>query len=109
MPKQNSTKKSDIKELYNTLMYFIEPELMTDMLPILDSIYKDEPPENKKIRLDWYKEAFEIFAEKYSSFMGIWKHELAHIKQKAQGMKEVSDQASEKNSLSSIEQSIDKL
>lgn len=100
--KKTHTSTTELQELYNTLMYTIEPELMTDMLPMLDAIYKDETKENRAIRLAWYAEAFEMFAEHFSKFMGIWKHEIAAVRRTALALKEQGDQ----DDLSNLEHSI---
>lgn len=104
--KQKEAAAAELQQLYNTLMFYIEPELMTDMVPLLDEMYKDETEEDKKLRTEWYAEAFEIFAENFAQFMGIWKNELVNVKKKAHAMAETGSKSSEQGELSDIEQSI---
>ncbi len=49
--------------LYNEIMRFVQPDLMTDHLPLLDLKYAGENAFEKAARLFSYEEAFRVFDE----------------------------------------------
>lgn len=57
-----------IEELYNTLMWEIEPELTTELMPDLDFLYENESPEDREARMEWYEAAYEMLAARMSRF-----------------------------------------
>lgn len=56
------------EEVYNMLMEKIEPELMTAQIPLLQEKYKDETPEDAKVRAERYRKAFEEYDKKYAEY-----------------------------------------
>lgn len=56
------------EELYNILMGAIEPELCTDILPVLDELYLDETQEHRILRMQRYVAAIERFKERAAEF-----------------------------------------
>lgn len=73
----------DSTQLYNLIMGGIEPELTTDMLPMLADIYADETPEQRKERASWYAIAFDIFEEKKKIFVEGWKNYYKNLRNQA--------------------------
>ncbi len=67
----------DFKYIYDLLMADIEPELVTANMPYLDTAYEGETEDQKEIRLERYRMAFEVFTERYEQLMDIWHKELA--------------------------------
>jgi|TARA_Y100000031_G_scaffold137498_1_gene162498 hypothetical protein len=57
----------DAKELYNSIMVEIEPDLVTDELPKLSEKYQNESVENLKARGKRYYQAFQTFKKALAS------------------------------------------
>ncbi len=57
----NPSKERTSEWLYNEIMRFVQPELMTDHLPLLDLKYSGENTFERAARLLSYEEAFEVF------------------------------------------------
>lgn len=57
------------KELYDSLMSKIEPELVSAELPLLAQKYSNEPDDLKKERLARYAAAFKKYDEAYQIFL----------------------------------------
>ncbi len=70
------------EDIYNLLMYEIEPELITDMIPELDEWYGDESEEEKMERGDRYHDAFEVLFTRLVNINDAWKGEIASLKDK---------------------------
>lgn len=49
--------------LYDELMQYIEPELVSTTIGTLDELYKGESPAERKARMEQYAAAFFIFDE----------------------------------------------
>jgi len=56
-------------EVYNGIMGTIEPELMTDQIPLMKEKYKDETPEQKKARGQRYAKAMEEYDRCYAQYL----------------------------------------
>lgn len=48
-------------KLYNELMWHIEPELTSGVIPTLEEKYKNETPEQAEARAERYNQAYEKF------------------------------------------------
>ncbi len=96
-----------LEQLYNALMLEIEPELMTDMVPELEEIYAGETDEERKERGDRYAAAFELFAERFSKILDLWKEELHKFKEKALAEFQKKSTKEDAKHMADIERSID--
>jgi len=79
-PKQTSSGDWTIKDFYDLIMFDIEPELTTYMIPDLEVIYKDETKEERKMRAERYAEAFAEFEHRFKLLMSLWKGEINYFK-----------------------------
>ena len=77
---KDQPKDESMEDTYNLLMWEIEPDLTTVMLPHLDEIYEGETKKEQKNRLTWYAQAFEIFQERFALFMDVWKEGLKEVR-----------------------------
>ena len=98
-----------VEELYDLLMYDIEPELISSMLPHLDQLYEGEMPDQHEVRMEHYRQSFLLFYERFDMLLTLWKDELEAFR------KEVFRQFEEKvgteeggTSLNTIENTIQK-
>ena len=89
------------------LMYDIEPELMTDIIPQLSEIYEGETEEERKERGKRYAKAFEEFSERFSKILDLWKEELQKFKEKALAEFKKRSASEDAKHLSDIEHSIE--
>ena len=111
MRKQKSKKQEGkdltLEDLYNLLMYDIEPDLMSERIPHLDAIYAGESAEERKARGERYAAAFEEFTLRFSVLMEAWKSALLTFKDAA--LKQFKQEAAVEDAakLSEIEQSFD--
>ncbi len=94
-----------MEEIYNILMSEIEPELMTGMIPMLDDLYIEETPEEKKERGERYARAFILFQERFQDFCGAWKQSLLSIKHHYVQKKEGQDQQEDQYHMDELETS----
>ena len=72
MPAQTDPKKPVIpeaEEIYDTIMNRIEPELSSAQIDTLKEKYKNETPEEKKVRGKRYKTAFEKYDKEFVTYM----------------------------------------
>ena len=110
MAKQKSKKQQGsltLEEIYNALMYDIEPELMTDMIPELDEIYANETEEEREERAERYARAFEMFSDEFENILALWKTELLTFKKQALASFKTQSTAEDAEHLLNIEHSID--
>ncbi len=90
------------RELYDTLMGHIEPELVTDMAKTLDVKYKDETPEQRALRTKRYDLAFERYEEAYREYMATLDVQVTRYRHQAFAHTEVQDRAGEENVLDQL-------
>ena len=72
-----------VEELYDLIMYEIEPELLTPMIPELEKIYKNETKEEHVERMERYRQAFMVFYERFDMLLMLWKNELEVFRKEA--------------------------
>lgn len=94
-----------IEDLYDLLMVEIEPDLTTDMLPLLDEMYAGETEEERKNRSERYAEAFQEFAVRFDKAMAIWKEQILKFKEKAFGIAREKSGKEDAQALSEMERS----
>jgi len=110
MPKHTTKNQAGglaLEEIYNMLMYDIEPELMTDMLPELAEIYAGETEEERAERGERYARAFETFTERFAQILDLWKEELLAFKEKALAAFKERSTKEDAKKLSDIEHSLE--
>ncbi len=66
------------KELYDSIMSKIEPDLVSSQVVLLPQKYNNEPADLKRERLARYTAAFKKYDETYQTYLG---HLRAQIKQ----------------------------
>jgi len=77
---QNQQLDWSVTDLYDMLMYDIEPELMTESLPELDALYAGETPEEHKERMQRYADSLDSFNDRFTLLMDAWKIEIGIFK-----------------------------
>ena len=106
MVTQTPTKaQQDIEELYNSLMWNIEPELTTWVLPDLEFLYPGESNEDRKARFAWYAAAFGLFMDTYKEFVSTCKGHLHGIQKELSALSEVQSGTEDTKRMTAIEQS----
>ena len=60
---------TDGKELYDSIMKDIEPDLLMDVIPTLDAKYAGETPEQNAERQARYQKAFTEYDKRYADAM----------------------------------------
>jgi hypothetical protein len=60
------------QQIYDTIMGWIEPDLVTAALPLVAEKYKNETPQEKKERTDRYALAYEAYDKVYA----VWSQRL---------------------------------
>lgn len=96
----------DITELYDALMWEIEPELTTELLSDLEFLYEDEAPEDRKLRAEWYAIAFEQLQERMHTFSADAKNHLSGIKHQILMLAQKDSAQSDADDLGTIERSL---
>ncbi len=95
------------QQLYNLVMIDIEPDLTTDMLPLLEGTYSWETAEEKEGRMNWYREALEMCMERLSDFVDAWSDELETVKKVVKSYVHGFEEKQQSKELSDIEDSLD--
>lgn len=95
-----------IEDLYNTLMWEIEPELTTELMPDLDYLYEKETPEEREARLEWYEAAYDMLLGRMSVFTSDCAGHLSAIKQKISMLARKDDAEKSGEQIADIERSL---
>lgn len=91
------------RDLYNTLMADIEPDLLLENLPLLDAKYDGETPEQKAVRLQGYEAAYAKFDAEFEKFMSGVNEEVRTSRRSALQEKEAAAKQSDQPLLASLE------
>ncbi len=97
--KQNSIAARDV---YDMLMMDIEPDLMTDALPLLDAKYANETADEKKARKERYKVAYKKFDQVFAEFMNEIESSARATEREAFRKKEAASRTEEAEMLNSL-------
>lgn len=62
-------------EVYDGIMSDIEPDLVSNMIPLLDEKYAGETPEQNAIRLTRYRTAYEEYGRRFA----VWEKEMSQL------------------------------
>jgi len=103
---QSTEKQWTMQEIYDLLMFEIEPELMSDMITLLPEIYKGETSEQHEERMERYREAFEVFYRRFDMLLALWKNELGVFKKEIMREFEAKVLRKEGKDISQIQQDI---
>jgi hypothetical protein len=106
-PTQTSNTDLNATQIYDLIMGGIEPDLTTDMLPLLDDIYADETEEQRAARARWYDSAFDLFAEDYQTFVQGWKKYYADLKQSVHSFSHSLEKKDHDTAVDQISDSLD--
>ena len=71
-----------LEQLYDALMYEVEPELTMDSMQYLDAWYVGETDGEHVLRMYRYERAFSIVDERMKTMLSTWKEELSSIKER---------------------------
>lgn len=93
-----------MEDLYNLLMRGIEPDLCTDTLPLLDTMYVGESKKQRKERMQSYSEAFKKFLDRYERFTAALHGEFRKIQSGLLRAAEGKDQKHDENVTANIEE-----
>jgi len=96
----------DIIELYDALMWEIEPELTTELLPDIEFMYENETPEEHKLRAEWYAIAFEQLNDRMTKFSADAKNHLTGIKNHIITLAQKDSAEDDKGHLEDVERSL---
>jgi len=91
------------EEIYNGLMRDIEPDLLTDQIPLLDEKYANETEEEKKARMARYTEAYAKYDVEYNTYIADLKEKASEYKKAAFKEAEEKDQKQEQAALAQLE------
>jgi hypothetical protein len=67
------------EQLYNELMWHIEPELMIENIQHLDEMYAGETPEERTKRFEYYAHCFSTFDQCLADLQEIWQSDAGFI------------------------------
>ncbi len=93
-------------ELYDTIMAQIEPELLSDKLPISRAALESDDAAERAARAARYQAAFEEYDRRFAQYCDKWNEELHSYKRQAVAYIEAAAQATDDAELSSIESSL---
>lgn len=96
------------EQLYNILMGAIEPDLRTDMIPILDELYLGETEDEYKERMSRYAAAIEQFQKRAAEFAHDFKSAIVSIGDKAMALAKQMQQEVDSEQVKSAEESIER-
>lgn len=94
------------QEIYDGIMSQIEPDLVTDQLPLLDQKYPNENPEDKAKRMERYKVAFAEYDKKYREYVDQLHQWLHNFKKTSVAHIETERRAEESVQMAALESTI---
>ena len=90
------------RELYDALMGYIEPELVTDAARTIDAKYTNETPAHRAARMQRYDLAFERYEESYREYMATLDAQVVRYRREAFAHTELQDRAGDESVLRQI-------
>jgi len=91
------------RQLYDSIMREIEPDLLTTNLDTLDAKYAGESEAQKAERMQRYQAAYAKFDEEFKAFMSEVNEEVRTSRRKARVEEEAKAKQSDQTALASIE------
>lgn len=95
------------KEIYDSIMGEIDPELLSDNLPKLKEQYPDETPEQKKQRAARYNKAFAEYDKRFAVYMAELHGKVTHYRKQAMVNLEANDRVEEQSKMQAMESFFD--
>lgn len=95
-----------MQEIYDLLMFDIEPELLSDMIGKLPEIYAGESGERHAERMERYREAFAVFYQRFDMMLTLWKVDLDVFKKEIMNKFKTEALSDEGREISKIQQDI---
>ncbi len=90
-------------DLYDALMFGIEPDLVTVRLPLLEQKYRGESPEEHAARMERYQRAYEEYDRKALEWMAKFRMLVTAYRKEALSRAESREQSKEATLLADIE------
>jgi len=90
------------KEIYDSIMSRIEPELVSRSVSLLQEKYKNENPAQKEERKNRYNRAFVEYGKHYKKFLADLEEELHHYQREAMRSVEAWSRAQEQRKLDTL-------
>ena len=94
------------RELYDSIMSGIEPELVSSVIPTLQEKYKEETPEGKEARKDRYNQAFAEYEKQYQQYVAELEEQVKRYQREGMKSVEAMSREEEEQNLASIEDAI---
>ncbi len=98
----------DGKEVYDSIMRKIEPDLCSDVIDTIDSKYPNETPEENAARMERYKKALITFQEEYEKYRVKRKGDIKSFGKNLVKSVEKKSEQEEKSTMSDLESAISK-
>lgn len=96
-----------IAALYDLLMREVEPDLVSDRIPLLGFIYSGETEEQWKTRAERYEKAFALVDERMGMVLKKWKDEVMKFRKSAMGKLKQETAVTEEQAVKHLEDSFD--
>ena len=91
------------EEIYNALMSEIEPDLVSNQIPLLDQKYAGETEEERKARMQRYTEAYAKYDAVSAKYIADLQAKAAAYKKAAYKEAEAKEQQKEQATLAQLE------
>lgn len=90
-------------DVYNSIMSEIEPDLVDDMIPLLDMKYAGETPAQNAMRLARYRAAYEEYTRRFSGWVAEMNELVTKYRKGALKLEEQESREKESSELLSLE------
>jgi hypothetical protein len=94
-----------IEEIWNAFMLRHEPQLMTDVLPELETVLNAESETDRQKHIAQYQRTIQLFGEAFKKFTKFWKDAIFKDKERVTKAAKMKAGTEESEILSSIEES----
>lgn len=91
------------KEVYDSIMGNIEPELMTDNLGTLDEPYANESAEDRKTRYERYTQAFAEYRKQFTEWAGNLRQAVKTFRRSVITASETKSRADDEIAIAALE------
>ncbi|MDD5054940.1 MAG: hypothetical protein PHZ00_01590 [Candidatus Peribacteraceae bacterium] len=91
------------KEVYDSIMGNIEPELVTENLTTLDEPYADESAEDRKARYQRYTEAFAEYRKQFTQWAGNLRQAVKTFRRSVVTASETKSRADDEIAIAALE------
>lgn len=94
------------RELYDSIMGGIEPDLLSSNFPFAPDAFKGETPEQRAARAKRYNAAFQEYDRRFAKYQDDWNEQLRTYKRHAMEYIEQGAATKEGDQLASLESSL---